>query len=615
MIDMADRAFERIVGGGFFPTFDGDVDAYLQAVERHGKGLVERGITHVPVNQGAFSIPLVQDPQNSYLRFSTFAYPLDKFVDSDVNKGIYDESALEANRKLLLKNLKHARSFGLRGYIMCCEPAFMPESFYDRWPALRGPRSDNPACSRRPLFAPCVVVPEVEKHYRQMIKKLLTLAPEIDEMHIFANDSGSGVCYSEGLYAGPNGAYHCRNVSPGKHMQRFMRYLLEAGREVNPHFRVIFLCAMAPHEVRDVQQGAVEGMATNACGAFAWFGGLEDRWGTQAEGSASEDMREELRAWQYRDFSTRVELARKANMNTYAAFAVDYYMPPIPRPFETHQVLRELRDMGVQNLMGGPSGGKWDVNTEVFVRFLADPDLPAEQLVGQIAREWVGEEHAGELVKAWRIIDTMDRARPIPPGGHALPLDPDLRNAPIVPDFSRLQPGDLEHYGTSWSDDLGTMRSQQGGAWRRVYLDPQEARWLVDKLEERTFPQLEEAEDTLSQILASHELTESARECVERELRVIRSFHCTWRSMYHWFLAGSIVIEDLPAIRPALSMKDIIEMEIANQRDVQTASGGSSDSPRIALMEKHKDDPVREVDLSDFELARPRGRDGFPNFA
>ena len=246
-------AFKRIIGGGF-PLYRHGEDhvAFENNLQAKGRVMQQAGITHVQINGGLVSARRAQDPENSYLMWAVPGQTMDEIVSSDYTRGILPESILELNRNILKQNAAYARQFGFKPIVWFVEPYFMPESFYQRWPDLRGPRVDNPNCSRKPLFAPCVALPKVQDHYRQLARNLLRLAPGIEQIHVFTNDSGAGICYSRYLYPGSNGPGHCRDISPARHVSLFLNAILEGAREVNPKARVIMECGLHPAETRDL---------------------------------------------------------------------------------------------------------------------------------------------------------------------------------------------------------------------------------------------------------------------------------------------------------------------------------------------------------------------------
>ena len=140
-------------------------------------------------------------------------------------------------------------------------------------------------------------------------------------MHIFTNDSGAGFCYSTHLYAGPNGPCHCKKIPTGQQAQVFARVLAEAGRELNPAFRVVMTSGLGPSEKPDYLRNAPPGVAASVYGAFAWGGGLEWNWGTQAVGPRIHDdpaLRQSALEWQYADYEARVRQVKENGGTVYA---------------------------------------------------------------------------------------------------------------------------------------------------------------------------------------------------------------------------------------------------------------------------------------------------------
>lgn len=611
------KCIERVISGDFLPSYQGeDYELYQKELANHITQLQRKGATHVMINQAVCSIPWAMDPENSYLRFTTFGHTPDKFVTSTYNVGIYHEGLLAANRRLLLQNAAIARQHGLRCAIRCVEPTLMPESFFRRHPALRGPRVDNPACSTTPYFALCAMVPEVQDHYRQLIRNLLKLVPEIDEMHIFTNDSGAGFCYSTHLYSGPNGAYHCKSVPPGKQAQTFAKVLLEAGREINPGFRVVMTSGLSPKEKLEFLQGAPEGVASSVYGAFAWGGGLEWRWGTQAVGPKvfnNPAERQRVLEWQDADYEARVRQVKDNGGVVYASYNSDYYTGDDPRPYETHEVISKLIQWGVRNLIGGsPGSTPYSVNTAVIRHAMEHGVQPTEAVVRGIAESWVGKELATTLVEVWKLTDLAAREQPVPPGGHALALQPTIIHQPIVPDDTRLGKNDLDYYLTPVLRDEQKMKSHQGGVWRVLNYGAENKQAYLRQFSHAVFPRYEQALKLLDSMLAKPGLSTTQKDCLQEQRALVRGYAQGYRHITHWMMASFYRIkgETPPAGTPTLA--EIIQKEIDLVEATDHDAGREpAANPRLQLMKQHRNDPARTVDLSEFPLNRHMGIEGW----
>lgn len=609
---------DRMIAGDFFPSYMGqEPESYWAAVEAHAAQLKRRGVTHVMVNEAVVSIPWAMDPENSYLRFTTYGHSLDKFVSSSWNVGIYHEPLLERNRQLLLQQATLARKYGFRCAMRCVEMTLMPESFFRRHPSLRGPRVDNPACSTTPVFALCPMVPEIQDHYRQMLRKMLELVPDLDEMHIFTNDSGAGFCYSEHLYSGPNGPVHCHKVPTGKQAQTFARVLVEAGQPLNPAFRVVMTSGLMPREQRDFVEGAPAGVAAAVYGAFAWGGGLEDRWGTMAVGPkvfADPAERRKVREWAQADYAARVEPMTRNGCPVYACYNSDYYSGDDPRPYETHEIICTLLRLGVANIIGGgPGWTPYSANTAIIRRALTHGVEPTEVAVAALAAEWVGPTLAPRLCAAWRLTDHVAREWPMSAsGGHALALQPLIRNLPIVPDENLLAPDALNYFMTPVLKDEQRMKSHQGGVWRTLHFPQDLILAYARQYETVVFPEYEQALGIFDELLRTPQLPPAAAACIAEQRATVAEYLHGYRHLYHWLLAALHREADCQAPASVPSLPQIIQMEIDLFDATARAHGKArDDSPRVALMRQHRDDPVRRVDMSEFPQHRHAGTAGW----
>lgn len=611
---------DRVLSGEPFPRYEGeDPREHEQKVERHAEQLRRGGVTHVRVNDAPLSILQVMEPENSYLRFTTYGHALDKFVTSTFNEGIYHPSILALNRRHLQTQARLAKRFGFRCWIRCVEMTLMPESFFQRHPSLRGPRVDNPACSRAPRFALCPMLSEVQEHYRQLMVNLLQLCPEIDELHVFTNDSGGGFCYSTHLYAGPNGAWHCKDVPAGKQAQVFCKTLLEAGRTVNRDFRVVMASSLSPREKEDFLEGAPEGIASSIYGAFAWGGGLEDRWQNMAVGPDihKPEVRAAARAWAHADMETRARTVRSRGGILYASYNPDYYGGPsdAPRPYETHECMMKYLGWGVRNIIGGGPGIAYHANSGIFVQAIREGMDDTAAAVRKLAASWVGESRADKLCEVWRLSERADREWPMPAaGGHAFFCQPLLMQGPIVPNEDRLAPHALDYFLTSVVREEQTMTLQRGGAWRFLHQRDEIKRYVVRQIEEVVLPSDDRALVILAEMLRDQTLAAEQRECLEVQRKEIGIHRCYMARVRNWFAASFHVLEGSQAGPGTPSLPEIIQREIDDSQRWHEFEGGQGrlDSPRQRLMMAHKNDPVKRIDLRHHPYQEYEGLNRWP---
>lgn len=613
-------AIDRVLCGLFFPRYQGEDPAeYWKKADAHAENLRRGGFTHVIVNDAPLSVFQVMEPENSYMRFTTYGHTPDKYVTSTLCEGIYHPSVLELNRQHLLWQAKLAKKYGFRCWVRCVEMTMWPESFFQRHPALRAARVDNPAASTSPRFNLCPMLPEVQEHYRQLTVNLLKLCPEIDEMHIFTCDSGGGFCYASHLYSGSNGPVHCRHTPPGKQAQVFCKTVINAGRTVNPGFRVVMTSGLMPHEKEDMLEGAPAGLASSIYGAFAWGGGLEDRWANMAVGPDihKPEERAAARAWQDADMRTRAKIVTSRGGMAYASYNPDYYSGPsdAPRPYETHEVVMKYLDMGVSNFIGGAIATPWHANGGIFVQAVKDGATDTNKAVRKLAASWVGDALADRLCEAWKLSDTADREWPMPAhGGHAFYCQPLLMNGPIVPDDSRLGPHDLDYFLTASVRDESRMKSQHGGAWRFLHYRDATKRYVIGQLEKVVIPADTKAIAILESMLAQKDITAEQRHCLRVQRDEIGIHRCFMERVRNWFRASYHVLEGSTPYAGLAPLAQVIRDEIANSQRWHEYEGnaGTLDSPRQKLMQAHADDPARRIDLREFPYHEYLGKDFWP---
>lgn len=181
-------------------------------------GKVEVNISEL-AEKGFHEIPEGRNFWYEYASYNPTPYKF--FPDSKIAPFIPAEF-VRKNRELLLAKAKILREYGLGAAFWSYEPNFIPEQFFDKYPEMMGPRVDHPRRGNYPAFAPCVSVKETQEMYINMVTKLLKNVPEIHTFFFKTNDAGSGICWSDWQYTGPNGPDHCKNLSMGERIETLM---------------------------------------------------------------------------------------------------------------------------------------------------------------------------------------------------------------------------------------------------------------------------------------------------------------------------------------------------------------------------------------------------------
>ena len=254
-------------------------------------------------------------------------------------------------------------------------------------------------------------------------QKLLFEVPELSYFTIWSNDSGAGFEHTKSLYVGRNGgAYLIREWKDdneisrlaGENALRFMNNILEAGRELNPDFRVITRLESFYGEHDVIWKGLGNGLDVEACSLVSkgW-----DIPYTHTRYPDSKVMNGYGLHHQDLDEKESVNYLELANRDSKASFY--FGMGPqvmfaplmgIPYPNSVWKRLKALKDSKIRDLVvyGGtfPSDKvPYFINYELIRRFQYESDLNADEVIHDIARSWVEDVHAADLVSSWKLIE------------------------------------------------------------------------------------------------------------------------------------------------------------------------------------------------------------------
>jgi hypothetical protein len=189
-----------------------------QAARLKPFGRVEVNISTL-ADKGFYEIPKGNNFWYEYASYNPTPYKF--FPDPKIAPFIPAEF-VRKNRDLLLAKAKILREFGLEAAFWCYEPNFIPEAFFETYPQFLGPRVDHPRRGNHPAFAPCIDLMETQEMYAGMVAELLKNVPEIHTFFFKTNDAGSGLCWSDWQYTGPNGPSRCKNNSMGERVASLM---------------------------------------------------------------------------------------------------------------------------------------------------------------------------------------------------------------------------------------------------------------------------------------------------------------------------------------------------------------------------------------------------------
>lgn len=158
---------------------------------------------------------------------------------------------VKKNRELILAKAKILREYGLGGAFWSYEPNFLPEEFFDAYPQMMGARVDHPRRGNYPAFAPCISVKETQEMFKNMVAELLTNVPEIHTFFFKTNDAGSGICWSDWQYTGPNGPAHCKDHTMGERVETLMNTFKEGAAMAGTDISIYLTGSMFSDEEKE----------------------------------------------------------------------------------------------------------------------------------------------------------------------------------------------------------------------------------------------------------------------------------------------------------------------------------------------------------------------------
>jgi len=285
----------------------------------------------------------------------------------------YSDTVLETLRA----RCEILRKLGLKAAFTTFEPQILPERVYEAHPLWRGPQVDHPLRSRVPRFAPNIDHPEVLALYRESIRNLLKICPEIEVISLHTNDSGSGMSWSGGLYQGPNGSALTRHRKMHERYRDFFGALQAGAAEARP--------------------GPLE---------------IDAEW--------SREPAPELVALKLAP-GMAIQNVEGPNATPYkavAGFLLDYFYPFYPAQ-GLPLAVRYLEELERAAASRAPRlfylmGDRFDTDLyfQIYDRFQKKPtvdDRSRMELLHSIAASRVGEAHAGALVAVWMALHRVQR--------------------------------------------------------------------------------------------------------------------------------------------------------------------------------------------------------------
>ncbi len=520
-------AFDGVVGFdghyGFWRRFTVGYDAEAAIRET-----ARMGCRYVAVNALPSPNAYEHGPVGEiYFRFYQFLPDIDQYVDTRLNHGIYPPEYLHANLLFLKEQAERAVRYGLTPGMQVANPRSAPESFFQRYPYLRGPRIDHTFRCYEPRYTMTLAHPVVRWHYATLLENLLRECPDIGFLSTLINDSGSGFEYTESLYPGRNGGpYMVREWRSHAEIARraaelvikYYRGMRDAGRKVNPGFRILIGLNNIEEEKQIIYDGLEDGL----------------------------DRLDRTQRYDSRHYGKDNEVLEKkgSRLVSWVSGEGNPYVLGVPSPFETVKNLKREWEAGASSIeldFDPPSSAPYDVNRSVARAFILGINDDPETAVQAAARAWAGSDYAPELVALWRASDQIAAKAPVWPlfGNQGFAWYR-IWTRPMVPDIGRIPVKDrayYEDYILTHFNNPHNVDFKADCLWEIHTVEEMQA--FLGLYDASTLPDLEQLITRIQDLLKDIDPTHSARvvlDDLEQRLTAYYHYNRTLRNLAAWIV-------------------------------------------------------------------------------
>lgn len=562
--------------------------------EAHIEQLARCGYTHLEVN--ALHSHLPDEPgvgTEYYPQFYTYCAGFNQFVDTELTRGIYPIEYLTANLNLMKKYAALGKKYGLKPGMLMFEPRTLPDSFFAKYPTLRGARVDHPLRSHLPRYTLAQDHPVVKKHFKEVIEKLMGAIPELSYLSVWTNDSGAGFEHTASLYVGRNGGpYMIREwrsheaiaKAAGTSAVAWLRLLQDTASAINPDFEVCLRIEPFKVEHDTIIAGMGNGITIEAPSLMVRGYDLPYSHpkypeqtsiaGTLFHTEMDEQEKDYLADYRKKNVDPKLTYSVGSAFNTEPLLGIPY-------PRMLHAKMSSLHEIGATaaNAFGGLLNEKaapyWP-NPDVVRGIQFNPDASVDDILHAAATRYVGADHADALVSLWADVEEAVSYMPVLPlySGFGFcwyrawvrPFTPNLEAVPakerdyfqryMVTVFNNPVNNDLGH------DVLFELITEESGKKMTGYFD------------ENVLPRVAKAKARAAELISS--TTGKTRDVFQDLHDRIIALGCwattqrnttAWVAGVHGYLRSD---DEAEKKRLAAFVQDMIDLDLENTRTLHT---------------------------------------------
>lgn len=530
----------------------------------------ELGATHLIASQTELSMwQWNTDRRDPYPNWSLHRASLFKFIVPEELKEYLPADYAKRNLDMLCARMEILREFGLKAVFDGMEPAYLPEKVYVDHPSWRGARCDHPHRARTEYYAPCVDDPEMRAIYVRTVAELCRIAP-FDTFELATNDSGSGLCWNDRLYPGPNGPAVCRHIPVGERVSNYLSIFQEGAQQVGLTNVTVNVRNILLQDVPAVLPFLKEGQFINNC--------------NRTESIAAREIGFKN---YYLEYTSPVETLTRIGCVAEQVQDIQKY--------PENDLIIAFRSMNEKDSMH-------------FVRKYYGKMAPGSVALAQAlvdeAAEYVGKDHAEELCLVWRNIEkSYSQTTFLDRGGHILVLGPVQQRwltRPLVVCPELLSEDERSYYrefqfqaqSEKEADDLLDL---QGECWLRGGYPVMMKRWM------ETMALIRETAAVMKKLI-QFAVNQEAEDYLESQYLKIRLYHALWRNIRNVTafqnILDTVKAEAAPVRDPAcgrlgdqryLSINEVSRDEIDNTMEI------------ISLLEQAKTPILQTASAPEFE--------------
>ncbi len=210
-------------------------------------------------------------PPNScdWHEYASFNRSVAAFFPDNKLAPYFPADLVSKNLQLLLYKAGILKELGLNASFRSNEPRFLPEAFFEKYPHLRGPRVDHPRRSVRKEFAPCFHQSATVDMYSNMVGQLFKYVPDLRSFYFSMNDAGSGFCWEDWLYSGPNGPVFCKNINKSEDIIAMLNVYKSGAKQTGHDIDIIFKGMFTDQEADELEARLPEKCFLESSGKWA----------------------------------------------------------------------------------------------------------------------------------------------------------------------------------------------------------------------------------------------------------------------------------------------------------------------------------------------------------